>query len=66
MVIVNNRDRIEWKPGLTVQGALDALGYSYVLITVTVNGELVNQDDHASHPVPDLAAVTVFHLAHGG
>jgi len=66
MILVNNRDRVEWQPGMTVQGLLDALGYSYVLITVTVNDVLVAQEDYASYPVPDGAAVTVFHLAHGG
>ncbi len=66
MVTVNERDRVEWREGLTVQGLLDQLGYSYVLITVTVNGELVTREDYATCPVPDGAQVTVFHLAHGG
>lgn len=66
MVVVNNRDRVEWQPGMTVQALLDALGYSYVLITVSVNGELVAAEDYGHHMVPDQAEVTVFHLAHGG
>jgi thiamine biosynthesis protein ThiS len=66
MIIVNDRDRVEWREGLTVQDLLDALGYSYVLITVTVDDELVAEHDYRAHPVPDGARVTVFHLAHGG
>jgi sulfur carrier protein len=66
MVLVNNRDRLDWQEGLTVQGVLDRLGYDYVLITITVNGALVAEEDYASTPVPDQAEVTVFHLAHGG
>lgn len=66
MVTVNHRDRVEWKPGMTVQQLLDALGYDYVLITVTVNEEVVSREEYATHPVPDEAKVTVFHLAHGG
>jgi len=66
MVTVNNRDPVEWHAGLTVQGVLDALGYDYALITVTVNGKLVAREDYASHLIPDRAAVSVFHLAHGG
>jgi thiamine biosynthesis protein ThiS len=50
----------------TVQDVLDALGYDYALITVTVDGELVAQEDYASHLIADRAAVSVFHLAHGG
>ena len=66
MVTINNRDRLEWREGLTVRELLDQLGYTYVLITVTVNGALVAEEDYASHVVPDGAEVTVFHLAHGG
>ncbi len=66
MVIVNDRDRVDWREGLTVQGLLDAMGYSYNLITVTVNGELIPEEEYGSAPVPDEARVTVFHLAHGG
>lgn len=66
MLLVNDRDRVDWKEGLTVRGLLDVLGYDYVLITVTVDGELVPEDDYETRVVPDGAAITVFHLAHGG
>ena len=66
MVIINDRDRLDWREGMTVQDLLDALGYSYVLITVSVNGELVAADDYSTHVLTDEAKVTVFHLAHGG
>jgi thiamine biosynthesis protein ThiS len=52
--------------GTTVQQLLEAMGYSYNLITVTVNGVLVAEEDYATQCVPDEAKVTVFHLAHGG
>ena len=65
-MIVNNRDRVDWHEGMTIQDVLDALGYTYVLITVTVNGELIAKDDYATHTVPDHSEVSVFHLAHGG
>ena len=66
MVLVNNRDRVEWQEGMTVQTLLDELGYTYVLITVTVNDDVVSREDYETHLVPDDAKVTVFHLAHGG
>lgn len=66
MVIVNNRDRLQWREGLTVQDVLDALGYDYALITVSVDDRLVAKEDYASHEIEDGAAVSVFHLAHGG
>lgn len=66
MLTINKRDRISWKEGMTVRDVLDVMGYSYVLITVTVNGELVPKEDYESHRVPDGAEISVFHLAHGG
>jgi thiamine biosynthesis protein ThiS len=66
MVTVNNRDTVEWREGMTVQDVLDAMGYDYALITVTVDGKLVDQEDYAIQRVADRSAVSVFHLAHGG
>jgi len=66
LVTVNNRDKLNWHEGMTVSDLLAEMHYSYKLITVTVNGELVPGEDYGEHEVPDDAEVTVFHLAHGG
>ncbi len=66
MIVVNNRDKLSWKEGMTVQDLLDEMGYHYKLITVTVNDELVSNHDYGSHRLKDLDNVGVFHLAHGG
>ena len=66
MILVNNRDKVEWREGMTVQDVLDAMGYDYALITVTIDGKLVPDDEYSSREVPDESRVGVFHLAHGG
>ena len=66
MVIVNNRDKLDWRPGMTVQDVLKAMNYDYALIVVSVNGVTVDKEAFATHPVPDSADVQVIHLAHGG
>ncbi|MBN2036444.1 MAG: sulfur carrier protein ThiS [Chitinispirillaceae bacterium] len=66
MIRVNNRDTVEWKQEMTVRDVLDAMGYDYALITVTVNDTLVPQDEYDTWVVPDNADVGAFHLAHGG
>ena len=66
MLIVNDRDRIKWKEGMTVQDVLDILRYDYVLMTVTVDGVLVPEDEYSLRLLPDGASLAVFHLAHGG
>ncbi|MCK4414388.1 MAG: sulfur carrier protein ThiS [Candidatus Eisenbacteria sp.] len=66
MLTINDRDRVDWKPGMTVRDVLDAMGYSYPLITVSVNGQVVDREEYDHFPVPDGAQISVFHLAHGG
>ena len=66
MILVNNRDRVDWKEGMTVRDVLEVMEYSFSHMTITVNGELVPEEDYDTGNVPDNAEVTVFHLAHGG
>jgi thiamine biosynthesis protein ThiS len=66
MVTINNRDKVKWHKNMTVKDLLQKMRYSYSLITVTVNGELVPKEDYEEHQIPDKADVIVFHLAHGG
>lgn len=66
MLLVNDRDRVEWRPGMTVRDLLEALGYDYALMTVTVDGQFVPEEEYAVSLLRDGAEVIVFHLAHGG
>lgn len=66
MILVNDRDKVDHKPGMTVADVLAALGYDYALIVVTVNGVFVPTDDYATAPVPDGADLKAIHIAHGG
>jgi thiamine biosynthesis protein ThiS len=66
MIVVNNKYKLDWHEGMTVRDVLDKMDYTYPLITVSVNKQLVLQEDYNIHTVPDNAEVNVFHLAHGG
>jgi len=66
MIVVNARETVEWREGITVRGVLDALGWDYALITVTVNGAFVPPEEFDVHCVPDGARVQAIHIAHGG
>ena len=66
MITINKRDNLEWRPGMTIQDVLDAMRYTYHLITVTVNGEIVPKEDFDTYQIPDGADVRVFHIMHGG
>ena len=66
MLTVNDRDRLDWREGMTVQEALDVLGYEFAMMIVTVDGELVPEEDYAGWTLTDGADLKVIHLAHGG
>lgn len=66
MIIVNNRDKVEWKENMTVRDLLNIMGYDYALITVTVGETYVPEEDYNTYLIPDNVNVTCFHLAHGG
>ena len=66
MILVNNRDKVDRKEGMTVRDVLGVMDYSFSHMTITVNGELVPEEDYDTWQVPDNADVNVFHLAHGG
>lgn len=66
MILVNNRDKLEYKEGITVKDILATLGWDYALIMVTVNGTHVPKEEYATTTVPDGADVKAIHIAHGG
>ncbi len=66
MILVNNRDKLEWREKMCIQDVLDAMNYTYPLITIHVNEILIPEEDYQTFFVPDEAQVSIFHLAHGG
>lgn len=65
-MIVVNGNRVEWHEGMTVRDALDAMGYDFPLITVTVDGVFVSDDDYDTYQLPDNTEVKAIHIHHGG
>ncbi len=66
MIRVNNQFEVEWRPGMTVQDMLDALHFSFRMIVVKVDGQIVLKKDFSSTQVPDGAVVEAIHLISGG
>jgi thiamine biosynthesis protein ThiS len=66
MITVNGNQSVEWTEGLTVGAVLRSLGWDYVLIAVTLDGEFVAPEDFESRLVPDGASLQAIHIAHGG
>ncbi|MBC8448194.1 MAG: sulfur carrier protein ThiS [Chloroflexi bacterium] len=66
MIRVNDKFDVEWREGLTVEGLLKALGFTYPLVVVSVNGQLVSREAYPTFPVADEAEVKVLHMVAGG
>jgi thiamine biosynthesis protein ThiS len=66
VIRVNNKYEVEWGAGMTVQDVLDALKFSFHMIVVRVNGEVVLRADFATTEVPDKAEIQAIHLISGG
>ncbi len=66
MITVNDRHKIKYEKDMTIDNLLDRMKYTYNLITVTVDNELVLTENYSTYKLYDKAKVNVFHLAHGG
>ena len=61
-----NGHSLDWEDGMTVDDILKKMRYTFKMLFVKVNGELVGRDQYASFNVPDGAEVKVIHLMSGG
>jgi sulfur carrier protein len=66
VILVNNRDKVEWEEGLTVSALLEQFRYTFPHIIVKINGEVVPREQYPTRTIPDDADVWVIHLIAGG
>ena len=66
MILVNDRDKIEWQEDLTVSALLERLRYTFAHIIVKIDDQVVPRDDYPTCLIPDGAHVWVIHLIAGG
>ena len=64
--IIVNENRIDWEKGLTIDGILKKMNYTFRMLVVSVNGTLVKKDNYKTCEVPEGAEVKVIHLIAGG
>lgn len=66
MILVNDRDSVQWHPEMTVSDVLKAMNYDFALIVVSVNGKIIPVEEYSRHMVPDNADFRAIHIHHGG
>ena len=65
MIEVNGK-KLAWEEGMTVRRVLQLMNYTFPLIIVRVNGELVNNQDWDTTVIPQGANVQALHQMAGG
>jgi len=66
MIRVNDQYDVEYRPGMTVTDLLAALNFSFKMIVVKINGQVILRKDFPTTAVPDGAEVQAIHLISGG
>lgn len=64
MITLNNRP-MEYEAGMTIQSLIDRLNYTYPLLTMRINGVLID-DDKKDTPIADGDKVEILHPVLGG
>ncbi|MFO7866333.1 MAG: sulfur carrier protein ThiS [Candidatus Aminicenantes bacterium] len=65
MITVNNRP-VVWEEGMTVTRLLEKMNYTFRLLVVKINGQLVKRKDYDRTEIPSGADVKVLHMVAGG
>ena len=61
-----NQESIDWEENLTIDRVLKIMNYTFKMIVVKVNGELVKKEDYDIKIIPEGAEVQIIHLIAGG
>ncbi|MFC2169384.1 sulfur carrier protein ThiS [Acidobacteriota bacterium] len=64
--ITVNTQLIDWEENMTVDRILKIMNYTFRMIVVKVNGELVRKEEYKTRIIPEDADVQVIHLISGG
>jgi sulfur carrier protein len=65
LITVNKRET-EWHEGMTVQELLDMKNYTFKMIVVKVNGNVVPKKKYDTYEIHDGDNVDAIHLISGG
>jgi len=61
-----NKEEMEYEEGMTVEDVLKKKNYTYRLITVIINGEVIPRDKYSTHKIKDGDKIDVIHIMSGG
>ena len=66
MIRVNDKFDVEWKPGMTIRDILNELKFTFPMLVISVNGEIIPKEEWDTRQVQDGDVVKVLHMIAGG
>lgn len=66
MSIEVNNNEVEWIKDETVTQLLKRMRFTFPLVVVKINGEVIPRNDFSNVIIPDDAQVAVIHMISGG
>ena len=66
MAIEVNTKPTDWAEGETITGLLKRMNYTFPLVVVKINGQVIPKSEFQNTIVPDNSVVEVIHLISGG
>ncbi len=66
MSITVNKNKVEWVEGETVKQLLKRMKYTFPLVIVKINGEIIPRKKYNETTVPDDSEISVIHMISGG
>ncbi|HPX09896.1 MAG TPA: sulfur carrier protein ThiS [Candidatus Cloacimonas sp.] len=61
-----NGNKLPWQEGLVVSDALKLMNYTFKMLVVKMNGELIKRENWQITFIPENADLKVIHLISGG
>lgn len=65
-MITVNGEKYQWKEGLTVQKLLEEKNFTFRMLSVWVNDNVIDKKNYGEAKIPDGADVQVIHNISGG
>lgn len=65
-VSVNNHIKLDWNEDLTVEKALKRMNFTFKMLIIKINGELVKKEQYQTTKIPAGADVKIIHMISGG
>ncbi|MDA3884275.1 MAG: sulfur carrier protein ThiS [Candidatus Delongbacteria bacterium] len=61
-----NENIVEWHNNLTISEILKIMKYTFPMLVIKVDGQLIKRDQYKTYIVPNNSDVKVIHLMSGG